>query len=48
MKKLLFKLQNGDKITQRNAFILLALLISIAVAVLNHDGIIDLSALKDR
>jgi hypothetical protein len=44
--KTLTNLQNGNKVTQRNAFLVIAAIIVIAAVTLNHFGVINLSALN--
>ncbi len=44
--KTLTNIQNGNTVTQRNAFLVIAVVIVIALAALNHFGVIDLSILN--
>lgn len=39
-------LQNGNSVTQRNLFLIIAAILVIAAFTLNHFGIINLSALN--
>jgi hypothetical protein len=44
--KTLTNLQNGNPVTMRNAFLVIAAIIVIAAVTLNHFGLINLSALN--
>lgn len=45
--KIIQNLTNGNQVTQRNAFIVIAVVIILTVAILNHFGVISLVALNN-
>lgn len=48
MKNVFFNLTQGNSVTQRNAFVVILVIMIVAVMVLNHCHVIDLSAINAR